>query len=190
MKNLYLATVAGGEAAVRRASGCDGRGGHGRGEGRARRGARRGEWPLRRAGGRAPEWGVAACWASTAAARGRRGEGRARPRRGADAGRSARDGGQTARRRAAGAAAGRRRERRECERRERRRKKNARTVYFLTLPSVLVSTLGKDSLNILCRVSHRGHSAKAALPSVICGHSANYFFIFPTKIFVVCSYTI
>jgi hypothetical protein len=33
MKNLYLATVAGGEAAARRVSGRGGRGGHDRGEG-------------------------------------------------------------------------------------------------------------------------------------------------------------
>jgi hypothetical protein len=54
--------------------------------------------------------------------------------------------------------------------------------------------LSSDSLITLCRMSTTWHSAKQALPSVICGHSANYIFIFfkifPTKIFVVCSYTI
>jgi hypothetical protein len=56
MKKLYLETVAGGEAAARRASVAGGAG-MAAGRGRARRGARRGEWPPRRAGGRAPEWG-------------------------------------------------------------------------------------------------------------------------------------
>jgi hypothetical protein len=37
-----------------------------------------------------------------------------------------------------------------------------------------------------------GHSAKNSLPSVFCGHSVKYIFIFKilsTKLFVVCSYT-
>jgi hypothetical protein len=50
-----------------------------------------------------------------------------------------------------------------------------------SLSSVPVATLGKDSLITLCRVSTSRHSAKPALPSVICGHSANYIFIFLKK---------
>jgi hypothetical protein len=88
MKILYLATVAGGEAAARRASGRGGRGGHGR------RGTRRGEWPQRRAGRRAPEWGA-------------RRAGRARPRQGAGVGRGEHGRGELPARGAALAAAGR-----------------------------------------------------------------------------------
>jgi hypothetical protein len=61
-----------------------------------------------------------------------------------------------------------------------------------SLPSVALGTLGKDYFLILCRVPPSSHSAKNSLPSVFCGHSAKYifiFFIFPTKLFVVCSYT-
>jgi hypothetical protein len=68
-----------------------------------------------------------------------------------------------------------------------------RLCMYWNISAILCATLGKDSFTILCRVSTNWHSAKAALPSVICGHSANYIFIFlfsPTKIFVVCSYTI
>jgi hypothetical protein len=173
---------------------------------------RRGGVGAKGEGGRGPRRrgeacaGAAACaWrGGTAAARGRRGEARG----GAGAGRD--DGA----RRGGGAAASERRdvvtERVSGEKGEKGR---TRVVYLLSLPSArdlalikdflkilkysLLSaswmTLGKESFTILCRVSPRSHSAKHALPSVICGHSANYFFIFfifPTKFFVVCSYTI
>jgi hypothetical protein len=62
-----------------------------------------------------------------------------------------------------------------------------------SLPSVLRAKLGKDYFTILCRVPPSSHSAKASLPSVISGHSAKYifiFFIFPTKLFVICCCTI
>jgi hypothetical protein len=45
---------------------------------------------------------------------------------------------------------------------------------------------------ILCRVPSVWHSAKKALPSVLCRHSANHIFVFyilVTKLFMVCSYT-
>jgi hypothetical protein len=51
---------------------------------------------------------------------------------------------------------------------------------------------GHSAKILLCRVSTSWHSAEKALPSVFSGHSAKYifsFFIFPTKLFVVCSYT-
>jgi hypothetical protein len=62
-------------------------------------------------------------------------------------------------------------------------------ILKYSLPSASWMTLGKESFTILCRVLYSWHSANHPLPSVICGHSANYFFIFPTKLFVVCSYT-
>jgi hypothetical protein len=95
-------------------------------------------------------------------------------------------------------------ERTERAWRERMRRKIGRAVYFLSLPSARDLALGKDflkilkyslssasplpsaswmtldkeSFTILCRVSPSWHSAKHALPSVICGHSAKYIFIF------------
>ena len=83
-------------ATVRRGV-CGGRGGHGRGEG-----ARRGEWPPRRAGGRAPEWGGGPRRAGVGRGS-RRGGGRAQ--RGEWGGPGAASG-VTGRRRAEGVAAG------------------------------------------------------------------------------------
>ena len=65
-------------------------------------------------------------------------------------------------------------------------------ILKYSLPSARSLALGKESFTILCRVLSSWHSANHPLPSVICGHSTNYFFIFfifPTKLFVVCSYT-
>jgi hypothetical protein len=113
------------------------------GRGRARRGARRREWPPRRVGGRAPEWGA---WRA----------GRAWPPQGTGVGRGEHGRGELPARGGALAAAGRRRgggqtsrRDRERERRERRSKKNAQAVYFLTLPSARDLALGKDFLKIL-----------------------------------------
>jgi hypothetical protein len=106
---------------------------------RAHRGAWRGEWPPRRAGGRAPEWG------GGRGVRGEHGRGKGPAWGGAStATTSCRRGEERSRRRAAGVAASRR-----SERRERRRKKNARAVYFLTLPSARDLALGKDFFKIL-----------------------------------------
>jgi hypothetical protein len=82
-------------------------------------------------------------------------------------------------------------------------------IKIFTLPSAPDLALGKDffaecqqrgtmqSLHLgflenLCRLSHGWHSAKTSLPSVFSGHSAKQIvivFIFPTKLFVSCSYT-
>jgi hypothetical protein len=93
------------------------------------------------------------------------------------------------------------------------RRKNGKAVYFLSLPSARDLAPGKDFFKILkyslssarslalgkvsfaeCQLDDiRQRIFYNPLPSVICGHSANYFFIFfifPTKFFVVCSYTI
>jgi hypothetical protein len=61
-----------------------------------------------------------------------------------------------------------------------------------SLPSVPRATLRKDYFPILCRVPPSSHSTTNSLPSAFFGHSTKYifiFFIFPTKLFVVCSYT-
>jgi hypothetical protein len=60
----------------------------------------------------------------------------------------------------------------------------------LSLPSV---ELWHSAKKLLCRVSYYAWlSAQHALSSAIFGHSAKYFFYFfllPTKLFLVCSYT-
>jgi hypothetical protein len=173
-------------ATVRR-GGCGGRGGHGHGEGAGAPRGRRGE----QAGGRLSGGGGAAC---------RRGEGRALAAAADGAAAGSRLGG------------GQRRERRERERRE-RRKKNGRIVYFLTLPSARDLALGKDFFKILKYSLSSAHSAalgKYTLQFFVECQPAGtrqrllcrvsfldtrqstflFFLIFPTKIFVVCSYTI
>jgi hypothetical protein len=98
---------------------------------------------------------------------------------------------------------------------EKEKKRAGSAVYVTSLPSARNLALGKYFFKIkkyallsalapalgnptakhsasIYRVPHGGHSAKHDVPSVICGHSAKYFFIFfilPTKFFVVCSYT-
>jgi hypothetical protein len=77
-----------------------------------------------------------------------------------------------------------------------------RTVVFVKGPSAAVyswrslslpSIQGKHSTKkLLCRVSPARHSANYVLPSAYLTHSAKYifiFFLFPTKLFLFCSYT-
>jgi hypothetical protein len=89
-------------------------------------------------------------------------------------------------------------ERTERAWRERMRRKNGKAVYFLSLPSARDLAPGKDFFKILkyslssarslalgkvsfaeCQLDDiRQRIFYNPLPSVICGHSANYFFIF------------
>jgi hypothetical protein len=107
-----------------------------------------------------------------------------------------------------GVAAARRRNRERVSG-EKGEKGRRRAVYLLSLPSARDLALGKDFLKILkyslpsarspalgkvsfveCQLDDtRQRIFYNPLPSVICGHSAIFFFIFPTKFFVVCSYT-
>jgi hypothetical protein len=65
---------------------------------------------------------------------------------------------------------------------------NKRPRWF-TLPS---AKLWHSTKKLLCRVFYIWHSVEQAVRSAILGHSTKFFFIFfifPTKLFVVCSYT-